>query len=161
MIEKTGRTATLVPMAEADYEAWKMHGIKAFADDKQQSGYSAEQALKLSQESHESGLPQGLKTPDNYIFTILNAAEQPVGATWFAVKEHYGKKSAFIYDIEIDLANRGKGLGRATMTALEDEVKKLGIDKIGLHVFAFNKTAHALYASLGYKTTDITMEKAV
>lgn len=156
-----GRTATLVPMAEHAYEAWKSHGIQAFADDKEKSGYSAQEALRLSQESYASGLPEGLNSPDNYIFTILNAAEQPVGATWFAVKEHYGKKSAFIYDIEIDLANRGKGLGRATMTALEDEVKKLGIDKIGLHVFAFNKTAHALYASLGYQTTDLTMEKAI
>ncbi|WP_419904724.1 GNAT family N-acetyltransferase [Kiloniella sp.] len=161
MIKKTGRTVTLVPIAEADYEAWKAHGIQAFADDKQQSGYSAEQALKLSQESFEGGLPQGLKTPDNYIFTIFNAAEHPVGAAWFAVKEHYGKKSAFIYDIEINLANRGKGLGRATMLALEAEVKKLGIDKIGLHVFAFNKTAHALYASLGYQTTDLTLEKVI
>ena len=148
-------------MAESSYQAWKSHGIKAFAQDKEQSGYSPDQALRLSQESYDSGLPQGLDTPDNYIYTILNASEQPVGATWFAVKEHYGKKSAFVYDIEINLANRGKGLGRATMLALEDEVRKLGIDKIGLHVFAFNKTAHALYASLGYQTTDLTLEKSI
>jgi GNAT superfamily N-acetyltransferase len=157
----TGRTAILVPMAETDYPAWRDHGIKAFAADKIQSGYSPENALKLSEESYTSGLPQGLKTPDNYIFTILNASEQPVGALWFATKEHFGKKTAFIYDIEINLAERGKGLGKATMLALEAEVKKLGIHKINLHVFAFNKTAHALYASLGYKTTDITMEKAI
>jgi GNAT superfamily N-acetyltransferase len=148
-------------MSQSDYAAWKAHGIKAYAEDKQQSGYSAKQALKLSKVSYEDGLPQGLQTPNNYIFTILNAAEQPVGTTWFAIKEHYGKKSAFIYDIEINQAVRGQGLGKATMMALEAEVRKHGIDKIGLHVFAFNKTAHALYASLGYKTTDITMEKVV
>mgnify|MGYP000058909124 CR=1 FL=1 len=157
----TGRTAILIPMVEADYPAWRDHGIKAFATDKAQSGYTPENALKLSEESYTSGLPAGLNTPDNYIFTIMNSSKQPVGSLWFAVKEHYGKKTAFIYDIEINLAERGKGLGKATMLALEAEVKKLGINKIGLHVFAFNKTAHALYASLGYQTTDITMEKTI
>ncbi|WP_421781870.1 GNAT family N-acetyltransferase [Kiloniella litopenaei] len=158
---QTGRTTILVPMTETEYPAWRDHGIKAYAEDKAQSGYSPENALKLAKESYENGLPQGLNTPDNYIFTIQNATEQPVGALWFAVKEHYGKKSAFIYDIEINPAERGKGLGKATMLSLETEVKKLGVNKIGLHVFAFNKTAHALYASLGYKTTDITMEKTI
>ncbi|WP_085899304.1 GNAT family N-acetyltransferase [Kiloniella majae] len=158
---QTGRTAILVPMTEADYPVWRERGIKAYAEDKAQSGYSLENAQKLSEESYATSLPKGVNTPDNYIFTILNASEQPVGALWFAVKEDYGKKTAFIYDIEINLAERGKGLGKATMLALEAEIKKLGINRIGLHVFAFNKTAHALYASLGYKSTDITMEKII
>ncbi|WP_120497516.1 GNAT family N-acetyltransferase [Kiloniella sp. EL199] len=156
-----GRTALLIPMTEAEYPAWRDNGIKAYADDKAKSGYSPENALKLAEESYEISLPEGLNTPDNYIFTILNVSEQPVGALWFAVKEHYGKKTAFIYDIEINLAERGKGLGKATMLSLEAEVKKLAINKIGLHIFAFNKTAHALYASLGYQATDITMEKSI
>ncbi|KAB2854509.1 MAG: GNAT family N-acetyltransferase, partial [Anaerolineae bacterium] len=45
------------------------------------------------------------------------------------------------------------------MLALEDEVKKVGLDSIGLHVFGHNQSAYALYQKIGYETTNIVMAK--
>lgn len=45
------------------------------------------------------------------------------------------------------------------MSLIEQEVTKQGLNRIGLHVFGYNKTAINLYQSLGYETTDLMMEK--
>jgi ribosomal protein S18 acetylase RimI-like enzyme len=47
------------------------------------------------------------------------------------------------------------------MEAIEDEVRKLGISKIGLHVFGFNAAARSLYDKLGFEVTDTSMEKNI
>ncbi|WP_226037499.1 GNAT family N-acetyltransferase [Aquibacillus saliphilus] len=69
---------------------------------------------------------------------------------------------------------RGKGVGYAAIQYLEGQIKRQGFDRIELGVFEFNKQAHKLYQSLGYKEigridnftfwqgemwTDIRMEK--
>ncbi|WP_157230865.1 GNAT family N-acetyltransferase [Kiloniella laminariae] len=147
-------------LPERAFADWKTHGIKAFAADKRKNhGYGADEALKLSADSFSRCLPQGLATPDHYIFQVLNTQDQPVGTAWFAVQDDYGLRRAFIYDLEIVDRERRKGYGRATMMALEDEVRRRGIKTLGLHVFAFNKAAEQLYRWLGYKVTDLTMEK--
>ncbi|MCZ4279868.1 GNAT family N-acetyltransferase [Kiloniella laminariae] len=147
-------------LPERAFADWKAQGIKGYAADKRKShGYSAEDALKLSTDSFARSLPQGLATPDNHIFQVLNGQDQVVGSVWFAVQEDYGLRRAFIYDIVIVERERRKGYGRATMAALEGEVRKLGIKTLGLHVFAFNKAAEQLYRWLGYQVTDLTMEK--
>ncbi len=153
---------TLIPMPDTDYEAWKEYGIAEFAKDKQRThGYTMDEALKLSRNSFEGGLPDGLKTKDQYIFNIHDSGDQVIGTCWFAINEDYGLRKAFIYDIEIVEGKRGNGYGRAAMLAMEETIKSQGITKVGLHVFGFNKAAYALYQSLGYGVTDISMEKEI
>jgi RimJ/RimL family protein N-acetyltransferase len=45
------------------------------------------------------------------------------------------------------------------MTKLEGEAKRLGLDRIGLHVFGHNSAARPLYEKLGYVPTNINMVK--
>ena len=70
-----------------------------------------------------------------------------------------GRRQAFIYDFRtLDEFHR-QGYGTQAMIALEDEVRKLGIDTIGLHVFGHNHAARALYEKVGYEVTDVHMAK--
>jgi ribosomal protein S18 acetylase RimI-like enzyme len=78
---------------------------------------------------------------------------------WFAERGVPEPPHAFIYNIEIDETQRGKGYGKATMLALESEVRALGLHRIGLHVFGHNETAIRLYERSGYHTTNILMAK--
>lgn len=39
------------------------------------------------------------------------------------------------------------------------DVKSKGFDRLGLHVFGYNKPARQLYRSLGFETTNIVMYK--
>jgi ribosomal protein S18 acetylase RimI-like enzyme len=66
---------------------------------------------------------------------------------------------AYVFDIAIEEAERGKGLGRATMLAAEEYVRRQGQAEIGLNVFGFNEPARALYESLGYHVVAVQMRK--
>jgi ribosomal protein S18 acetylase RimI-like enzyme len=77
---------------------------------------------------------------------------------WLA-ERHRDRSIAFVYDIEIDPAFRGSGLGRAAMLLLEDEAKRLGLAEIRLNVFGGNDVARSLYRSLGYDEFAIGMRK--
>ncbi len=47
------------------------------------------------------------------------------------------------------------------MKEIEIIAKKLGMNKIGLHVFGHNKVARRLYEQLGYEITNINMVKVI
>lgn len=70
-------------------------------------------------------------------------------------------RAAFVYDIEMDETQRGKGYGRATMLAGEVAAKELGATTMGLNVFGFNKPAINLYTSLGYEVSSQNMMKTL
>ncbi len=84
-----------------------------------------------------------------------------IGTLWFAARDESGGSGAFIYDIVIDPAQRGRGYGRAAMEALEPLARSLGFDTIRLHVFGHNAVARHLYATVGYAETDVGMMKRI
>ena len=58
---------------------------------------------------------------------------------------------AYVYDVEVDEAHRGRGHGRALMLLAERSALAAGRPLLGLHVFAGNTPAIGLYESLGYR----------
>ncbi|MBC7620567.1 MAG: GNAT family N-acetyltransferase [Candidatus Saccharibacteria bacterium] len=58
-------------------------------------------------------------------------------------------------------AHRRPGHAVAAFAALEKQVLALGLSGMGLHVFAHNTAAHALYAKLGFAATNINMFKVL
>ena len=78
---------------------------------------------------------------------------------WLAVIPHFGRPSAFIYDLRIFDAFQRRGYGMQAMLAVEHEAQALGMERIGLHVFGHNSAAQALYLKLGYTITNVNMVK--
>ena len=78
---------------------------------------------------------------------------------WIASQQRGAQRTAFIYNIEIAEALRGKGYGRQALLAVEEKVKALGLDTISLHVFGHNLVARALYEKVGYEVTNVLMSK--
>jgi ribosomal protein S18 acetylase RimI-like enzyme len=151
----------LVPMTEIEFRVYRERLIRGYAEDKVRSGnWNAEDSLKRSEQETNQLLPEGVATPDHYLFSIRDdALAKNVGILWFAVVHWGGKDLAFIYDIEVDATLREKGYGTQALGALEEKVKSLGLDTIGLHVFGFNHGARALYEKMGYEITNINMAK--
>lgn len=106
-------------------------------------------------------LPNELDTPDNYIFSIKLDEILIWKVSRFATCGALNNRKAFIYDIFIDNNFRGKGYGKKTMELLEVEVKKLGLNHIGLHVFGHNHAARSLYQKMGYEITNLNLEKVL
>jgi ribosomal protein S18 acetylase RimI-like enzyme len=82
-----------------------------------------------------------------------------VGSLWVAILDRAGVRTAFIFNVEIDEPYRRQGHAKRAFKALEVVVRELGVDIIGLHVFAYNTAAQALYESLGYGVTGLNMQK--
>jgi len=151
----------LTPMTESEYSAYLAFAIPDFARDKVLAGqWSEAESLARAREDYAQSLPQGLATPDNFLFTVRGDTRQAaIGMLWFAAQERAGKRIAYVYDVSIDAEHQRKGHASRAFAALEIEVEKLGLSGIALHVFGHNAGAQALYQKLGYAPTNITMFK--
>jgi ribosomal protein S18 acetylase RimI-like enzyme len=149
-------------MTQSEYAAWLKATIPEHAADKVASGQWSEAAsLELSKKEYQDLLPQGLETPDNYFFTIADPQAAAVGALWFAVKTKFNAPVAYVFDVRVWPERQREGHAFRALLALEDEVRKLGLSGIALHVFGHNKGAQALYAKLGFQPTNISLFKPV
>ena len=150
------------PLVDVEYAAWKHESIAAYARDKVESGaWDDYDAVEKATQEFESLLPQGLSTRDNHLFAVLASDGTYVGVLWFAVKDRAKARIAYIYNIEILPEHRRKGHAQQALLALEEEVRRLGLQGVALHVFGHNTAAQALYTKLGYAPTNINMYKAV
>lgn len=149
----------LVPMTQSEFDSFLESSIPEYAADKVRAGNWTEgESLVRSRKGYADLLPQGLATPDQHLFSIKESqSDERLGWFWLAVE----KANAFIYDIIIEEKHRRKGYGTQVMHAAEVEAKRLGCNKIGLHVFGFNKAAFALYQKLEYEVTNINMSKII
>lgn len=152
----------LVPMTEAEYAEWVSGAVPAYATDKVASGqWSETESLNLARQAFDSLLPQGLKTPDHHLFTIRGHNMLSLGVLWIALQTRAADRIAYVYDVYICPPHRRKGYAAAAFLALEDKAVDLGFSGISLHVFGHNSAAQALYAKLGFITTNINMFKSL
>jgi ribosomal protein S18 acetylase RimI-like enzyme len=146
---------SLRPFREEEYPAWDdahraeyERGLVEFA------GLSRDEARAKVAHDVPSVLPDGLATADTRFWVVEDDGRR-VGTIFLGIRGG----EAWLYDIVIDKAERGRGLGRAAMLALEDEVRALGHDSIGLNVWGGNAVARGLYRSLGYAERSVHMRK--
>jgi len=160
MVENEMIRVEFVPMDQAAFRTWKESTIRQYADEKVTSGqWAAEGADERSRHAVESGLPQGLSTPERYLRSIvaLTDTRPLVGSLYWAEGDHPGGRTGFILDLVIHEAFRRQGYAQAAMQALEAHCRQAGLRSLSLHVFAFNRGAVSLYEKLGYETTSFNM----
>ena len=82
-----------------------------------------------------------------------------MGMLWLNIPVDRQPVNAFVYDVEVESDQRGKGYGRGLMVGAESYSRDHGAATIKLHVFGENTVARALYTSLGYVETNVSMAK--
>jgi len=148
----------LEPIQQEDFDHFLERGIREYAEDHVRNGnWPAEGALERSQKEFEQYLPNGIHSTDQYIYSILDENENKIGILWVQVKD--GK--AFIYDFAIDEAFRGKGYGKQALVAMDEKLKLMNVESVGLHVFGDNFVAQELYKKAGFQITGIQMKKSL
>lgn len=146
----------LEPIQQEDFERFLERGIREYAEDHVRNGnWPAEGALERSKKEFEHYLPDGIDSKDQYLYSIIDDSGNKIGVLWVQVKE----QKAFIYDFIIDEAFRGKGYGKQAMMAMDEILKSMNVESVGLHVFGDNITAQELYKKMGYQITGIHMKK--
>ncbi len=155
-------SVSLVPMNERAFRAFLHAAVESYAEENVSAGrWPAEGALERSQASFAQLLPQGPATPDHHLFEILADDAGVVGSLWYGVYSEGEQRQVHIYDVRVHPAHRRRGYATAAFAAMEAQVRALGIDRIGLHVFAHNAGAQALYARLGYSTVSHNLVKSL
>ena len=99
-------------------------------------------------------LPDGLATQGTRIWMVEDDGRK-VGTVFVGLRD----AGAWLYDITIDESERGRGVGRAALTALEDELRALGHTTVGLNVWGANEVARGLYRSLGWIEESVHMRR--
>jgi ribosomal protein S18 acetylase RimI-like enzyme len=151
----------LIPMNQADYERFLDWAVSDYAQEQVKAGtWKPEDARRLAEKAFESFLPEGLSSPNQYLYALVDETlDRPIGFLWYGLRDGEGEPFAALYEFVIFEAYRRQGYGSESLRALEKQVKKSGVSKIVLHVFGHNGPARALYRKLGYVETDVTMAK--
>ena len=153
----------LAPMNEAQFGRYLQTMIPDYAQDKVRSGqWAPTEALELAGQSMQESLPQGLATPDHYLYVMEHGPQRDaVGMIWIAAQQRGDRKVAYVFDVMVDAPHRRRGHATWAFAAMEKKALELGLSGVALHVFGHNPQAHALYVKLGYVTTNINMFKAL
>ena len=148
------------PITEAEFSAWREQSLETYAREKEKEGLSATDAKAEAEASFQRHLGNGRNSPNHYVYSVTSNGSV-VGTLWWGTQKHGTKQVAWIYDIVLDPAQRGKGLGRKTMEWAMADARAKGFDRLGLHVFGHNKVAQGLYQSLGFEITNLVMYKSL
>jgi len=155
---------TARPIGAADYEAWLEAAKVGYLHDLRASGLTEPQARAKADADHVHVLPQGHATPGVALRRIHDAQGAPLGSLWVALRQSVlpsGAPLAWVMTVEVDPAQRGRGIGRALMLLAERECLAAGVQDLGLNVFSSNAVAIRLYESLGYRVTQRILGKSL
>jgi GNAT superfamily N-acetyltransferase len=149
---------TLRPLREDEFDAWNAAHTRRYADGMVEfAGLTREAAERKAAADVAAVLPAGLATEGVRLWAIEDDGGRVVGSVFLG--ERQGQ--AWLYDIVVNEGERGRGVGRAAMLALEAEVRRLGFGSVGLNVWGGNEVARCLYRSLGYAEQSVGMVKTL
>ncbi|HEV2426970.1 MAG TPA: GNAT family N-acetyltransferase [Acidimicrobiales bacterium] len=136
--------------ASAIHEGYLAHRIEAGEDEASARASANAQFTTL--------FPGGAPAEGQHVMHVVEDGEV-VGVLWMGRPFSGTPGMWWVFDVEIDEAHRGRGLGRAAMELAEEWTRKRGGTRVGLNVFGPNRVARALYDSLGYEVLATSMFK--
>ena len=141
-------------LADTDRDAFVREEIANYADElERDAGLPRDEALDRARAELLPVLERELaQAPElgHDVWSAVDAEGVSVGWLWVRPGDA-GPRSAFLYQLTVAEAFRGKGYGRAMLAAVEARLVRQGIEEVRLHVNAANAPARRLYAAAGYE----------
>ena len=143
-------------MTPEDIVCHKKYAIQEWARYSVMGGARTEEAAHIwASQLINKLIPNPNNSEPQHLFNIL-LGEQKIGIFWVEIKGElaYGR------DFEINEEFRGKGYGKAAISAMEKLKREFPqVKKIKLEVHAHNTVAKNLYEQIGFKPYQIVMTK--
>lgn len=154
---------TVRQMTQTEFDTWQTTLAEDYALEQVAAGnWPREGAVQRARDESARLLPQGLETRRMLLAQGIDCNGEPIGRAWVGLDHPRGVPDvAFLYDLEVIGARRGRGLGRALLEAVEAETRQAGALALELNVFASNRAATALYSSAGYDVVTQQMRKSL
>lgn len=146
-------------MRRDEVDAYLVELVASYARDLVvQAGLEEEPARRKADEDFARLFPDGLPGEGVEVLALV-ADGEVVGRVVWAPRDEHGRLLAFLYDIRVDPAQRGRGLGRLALELVEQDVRGRGMDRIALNAFGRNDVARNLYRTHGYEERAVYMTK--
>ena len=150
---------TLHPMTGNELAAFREVQLDGYVAQRVEfGGEDLEVATLIATQQHARFFPDGAPAEGHHLFTARDADGAPIGVLWL---HRPSERTVWIYDIEIDRAFRGRGLGRALMLEAHSWAEAQGATAVELNVFGGNAVARGLYTSLGYTENSVHMTRTL
>jgi GNAT superfamily N-acetyltransferase len=128
-------------MTTEEFVAYRERAITEYAAEHVRAGnWNASEAQDLAAKETDDLLPAGLDTPGMLLLVSETESAGLIGIVWVEL-QHRHTTGAWIYDIQVVPEQRGRGYGRALLSAAEREARKHGVKSIALNVFGGNAIA--------------------
>ncbi|WP_433535077.1 GNAT family N-acetyltransferase [Micromonospora sp. CA-249363] len=152
---------TLTPMTEQELARLREPLEVGYAEDLvAHRGLTPQAARERSAEQLRELLPAGAAT-ERVLLRVARVEDTEVGWIWVSLPANDHTRQAWIYNIEVYPAHRGRGHSRRMIQLIEAELAELGVPELGLNVFGTNTVAIGLYRSLGFEVTSQQMAKRI
>ena len=151
----------LEPMPAERLDEFATVSIASHAADNVASGRWLEhESAKLAEQEFWRLLPERAATPDHYFYEIkLKPAGLVLGVVWLGIVPRRAERIAFVFQLFIYPSHRRQGHARAALARVEELAASMGLPAVALNVLGSNVGAQALYRSLGYVVTSLSMNK--
>ena len=153
---------TLRPMRDDEVPAYIERGRAAYRQDLvTQAGLTKEAAERKAQVDWERLLPEP-KVPDGaHMYVVEDETGERVGVLWWTERDGDSGRTAYVFEIEIAEAFRGRGYGKEAMRLFEEDARARGLTEASLLVLGGNEVARSLYRSLDYAERAVFMSKSL
>jgi ribosomal protein S18 acetylase RimI-like enzyme len=149
-------TVSLEAMTAQEIAVWLPVSSARYVAERIEAGESPDHADRVVASQRRAMFRDGVPNVGQFLFNVREG-DRTVGGAWIGVAPTGEPGAYYLYEIEIHELQRGRGLGRATMVALNEWARAQGATKISLNVFGPNLRARALYDSLGYEVVATSM----
>jgi len=141
------------------FELLRVEYVRGMVDE---AGMTREAAEQKATADYASLFPDRAPQPQHRIYVVEDAATgERTGHLFWAERQPPGSAitRAYLYELFIDEAFRGRGLGRRALELFEAEARAEGLPGIDLNVWGGNQTARGLYRSAGFDERAVFMSK--
>jgi ribosomal protein S18 acetylase RimI-like enzyme len=151
----------LRPMTEPEFAPWRELSIQQHgAQVSRATGKDLGAVIDESRELLGKILSAGIATERMSFLVVTDESDRALGWLWLGPSPQ-DRDAGFVYDIIIDADVRGRGYGRAAMSAAEQFFLAQGFTRIALDVTGGNDVARGLYESMGYLPISTSMAKPI
>jgi ribosomal protein S18 acetylase RimI-like enzyme len=152
-------TAHLRPLRDDEFDGWLASSKAGYAASiEHDGGVPRERAQAKAETDFAQLVPDG-RVPEGHAVFVVDDEGEAVGRLWVAERDADGERVLFVYEVAVEEAARGRGLGRLAMQFAEEEARRRGLARVALNVFGGNDVARGLYRSLGYREVAVWMAK--
>jgi ribosomal protein S18 acetylase RimI-like enzyme len=153
----------LRPMQADEFDDYLAYFIPDYAAEIS-ANYDLDSAAARARAEREAAadLGEGVETEGQVLLCIAKADDPdmaPIGYLWCKPDADAG--IVFISDFYVFPEQRGMGVARGALAALERWFADLGHQELRLRVAADNARAQKVYQAAGYRVTGINMRKAI